>query len=261
MRPITQQLLHLIKDLQRKGVRREEEQLFVIEGPHLIEECLRHHGEIRFIAGTLTALEKHASLVNAAGSEIFTLTERQIGQASDTEKPQGILAVVRMPEPRQVLDSRIVLVLDGIQDPGNVGTLIRTAAWFGLNSIVLGRGCSDLYNPKVIRATQGALFAVRVMRNQVLGELMRNMRGQGFRIVATALAESAENIYSFEWPEKCMVVLGSEARGVSLAVLEAATDLVIIPRFGTGESLNVAVSGGVLLSELARTHDGFMDKL
>lgn len=252
---ITQALVNLLRELARSASARNEEGRFVIEGPHLLDEALKHNAKISLIAHTEAAWHQHAQLilraVNAGAIE-YRLSAKQAERVSETEAPQGIFALVDIPVARQVKDESFVLVLDEVQDPGNVGTLIRTAAWFGVSTVVLGQGSADPYSPKVIRATQGAVFSTNLIRTKNVAKSVRELKDRNFTVVSTSLERNSDDLFSYSPKKPITMILGSEARGVRRELLELSDAKLFIPKKGAGESLNVAVSGGIVMSFLTR---------
>ena len=252
---ISQALVNLLRELARSSAARTEEGRFVIEGPHLLEEALKHKAKLSLIAHTVASWHQHAQLilkaVNAGAIE-YRLSAKQAERVSETEAPQGIFTLVDIPTPRQVKGEQFVLVLDEVQDPGNVGTLIRTAAWFGVTTVVLGQGSADPFNPKVIRATQGAVFSTNLVRSKDVAKTVRELKQSNFTVVSTSLERNSDDLFSYSPKGPIAMILGSEARGVRKELLELSDAKLYIPKQGAGESLNVAVSGGIVMSHLTR---------
>ncbi len=190
-------------------------------------------------------------------------------QLSDTVNPQGVLAVVRQPDWSELIkakglpaaeaqavcgnelhsspeekDPGKILLLDGIRDPGNMGTMIRTAEAAGVRAVYMSEDCVDLYNPKVIRSTMGSIFRVITVRAD-LENIISQLKQSGIKVYAASL--KAEKTYKEADMSGSAIIIGSEAAGVSEAVMNAATDLVIIPMAGKVESLNAAVAAAVLM--------------
>ena len=184
------------------------------------------------------------------GVPIREVGERDARRISATEHSQGVVARVRMPRPDSAIfrpGDALLLALDGVADPGNLGTILRTAAWFGARGVLLGRGCVDAFNDKVVRSTAGALFHVPMMHDVDLPAMLDEARAAGFQ-VAVAAAEGAVDLPAWRPARRCAIVLGSEAQGASAAVRAAADIAVRVPRYGRGESLNVAIAAGILLA-------------
>lgn len=190
------------------------------------------------------------AIAKRAGVPVVFAAEHVFDRLSDVQTAQGILVVVptRFVPFEALADKRRLLVLDGVQDPGNVGTLIRTAGWFGLDAIVTGPGTADPYHPKVIRATMGGLWDVNLADAGDLGALLAALAAAGFDLVGADL--DGEAIDTWQPAERTALVLGSEAHGLSAGAREALGRRVVIAgaaqRKGA-ESLNVAVAGGILM--------------
>jgi len=184
-------------------------------------------------------------------SFLYSVPAKLSAKISDTEEPQGIFAVISIPSAEKITGD-FAIALDRVQDPGNVGTIIRTAAWFGIRSLILGEGTADPYAPKTVRATQGAIFDVNVECGANLLTRLKSLRAESWRVVATTLESNAKPLYDFKFQKKTVLLFGSEAHGISKEILDIADEKIAIPRFGFGESLNVAASAAVVLYELRR---------
>jgi len=191
--------------------------------------------------------------IRQRGVPISTLSERDLDRISATEHSQGVIARVRIirHELAELLKpgERLLLALDGVSDPGNLGTLIRTADWFGAGGVLLGQGCVDPFNEKVVRATAASLFHVPVVSDLDLPSALRDAKSAGFQIVI-ADAEASETLSSWRPAKRTALVLGSEAHGVSASVREITDVAIAIPRSGRAESLNVAVAAGIILNHV-----------
>lgn len=238
----------------RKG--REESGLFLVEGVRLCEEMLAAGwcAEMALLAkgsGAGERARETAERLAAAGVPLFEAPGPVFERISDTVNSQGILAAVRardLPlEQVHFAERAVALALDGVADPGNVGTVIRTAAWFGVSVVLLGRGCADLFNPKTVRSTMGGIFHVPVCRNPDLPKALARLKSMGFSLTAAAM-DGSSDWSAWAGAPRSALVLGSEAHGVSAEVLRLADQRVTIPRRGKGDSLNVAVAAGILLS-------------
>ncbi len=244
------------KLLQKKY--RKEEQKFIVEGTRLVTEVLNSDWTIAALLVSSDYLSKEASkdIIHRAKERkitIYEIAEQDIRKLSETVTPQGILAIVEMKEfelnkVSKTLDhSSIIVALENIADPGNVGTILRTCDWFGVDAVLLNRTCADIYNPKVVRATMGALFHLPVYPEVDLADVFRKEKHHGFNVVATAVGEG-KFIKSRPRLGKLALVFGNEANGISPELKEIANEIVTIPQFGKAESLNVAVSCGIILS-------------
>lgn len=254
MPPLAKRDQDRLYDLIRQARSRKDERAFVAEGPHLVERALEEAQKgIKLIAVTVDATHEQARLIALAHKQktsVYTITQRTAERISDTQKTQGIFAEIDMPDDQVTPNYRgITLALDRIQDPGNLGTIIRTAAWFGVERMLLSAGSADCYNPKVLRSTQGEIFSVRIRDNIDLNAEVIKGKDHGVRIIVATSHQPAGSVYEMQVFENAMLIFGSEAHGVELSVEQNADERVTIPRFGAGESLNVATSVGIILAE------------
>lgn len=257
--PVTRKQAEELRALVREAKARAEAGAFVIEGPHLIERALESvPKQVEFIAATEKAREANPEIVEKIKKfriPFFALTSAISERISDTRSPQGIYARVIFSQSRSLLPKGDVIVaLDGVQDPGNLGTIIRTSAWFGVKQMILGAGCAEAFSPKVLRSTQGEIFTVEIAQKVDLASYLNEVKNKGYRILATTLSTGAGSLYRTPRYDKTVVIFGSEAHGISDEILQMADERVMIPRTGSAESLNVAVSAGIVLAELARTN-------
>ncbi|MDP4200849.1 MAG: RNA methyltransferase [Bacteroidota bacterium] len=256
MKPLTEAQAKEIRGLLTRPRMRSNQGQFIIEGPHLLEAALDKAPElIARIAITSHAAERFAGLLDRCihhGAALYSISDKLASRLSDTEESQGILGVLRIPEPKIEASGDFALALDGVQDPGNVGTIIRTAAWFGVKSVFLGEGTADPYAPKVIRATQGAIFSVGLESGIDLSRRIAKLRFAGWKVFATMVSKHAKSIFDTEFPSKTLLVFGSEARGIRQGLLPLTDGEIVIPRYGEGESLNVAISAAIILAEATR---------
>lgn len=242
----------------RKG--RDESGLFAVEGVRLCEELAGAGWPVEFALlseSAEPAARRAAEKLQALKIPVFDAAAHEFASVSDTVNSQGLLAAARCREARwdalKFSPRAVVLALDAVSDPGNVGTVIRTAAWFGIDAVLLGRGCADLLNPKTVRATMGGIFHLPVCRDVPLAEALPRLKQQSFALAAATMDGSAEWT-SWARPARVALLLGSEAHGVAPELLTLAGARYTIPRSGAGESLNVAVSAGIFLSVSPRRH-------
>ena len=233
--------------LLRQQKFRKELGLFVVEGRKMVEELLHSDFDTVGLYATEAFLADYPAFAKA---EIAS--EVQMQQISGLDTPPGILAVVRIPKQGDIkTSSRLVLALDGIANPGNMGTLIRTAEWFGIHDVVCSMDCVELWNPKVVQATMGSLFRVKVWKTE-LPEYLKLAKAEG-KAVYGALLEG-ENLFQMTEKPEGILVIGSESHGIRAEVLPCITHPVTIPRAGGSvtESLNAAVAGGILMAEMTK---------
>ena len=248
-------LLTLARDLKRrKG--RERRSLFVAEGVRAVEELLRSPLTVRGVLVTPQLLESARgsaleAMIAQRGLTLERVDERDLASAADTDTPQGVLAVAETPEHQLTsiplaTDARIV-ILDGIQDPGNAGTILRTAAALGARGVVALPGTVDLWNPKVVRGSMGVHFRFPLVA-ATQEELFRFLDGES--VTLWGAAADGEVIGRQDIPARLAVALGNEGAGLSDAVRDRCDLLVSIPIDPGVESLNVAVAAGIILHEL-----------
>lgn len=238
---------------------RNEAGLFLIEGPHLLKEALDSEfaniERIYFTERYAQTPEGLQCMQRAAEREIILteLSEQAFSKAAETETPQGVLAVAALPSIG--LDdfpaNKIVLFLDRVQDPGNVGTMIRTAAAAGAGGVIVADGGADPFSGKVVRASQGAIFALPVAARVQAADVVEWATRKRLPVICTS-PHAGEIYYQTDLSGAGILVLGHESQGVSSEMTSAANKLVRIPIIGRAESLNVAIAAAVLLFEAAR---------
>lgn len=250
----TKSTISYLRSLQQKKVRNEE-QVFVVEGPKLVSEVLKSQFNVVQIYAT-------QAWIRDAGVKVPVeiISEGEMERVSGLQTPNKVLAVVKMPDlngPVPELTPGIHLLLDQIQDPGNLGTIIRIADWFGINSIVCSPDTADIYNPKVIQSTMGSIFNVMVYYSSLVDVLVRNSEKDKWPVYATLL--EGESVYESDLNSSCFVILGNESRGVNPVLTPFITKGIHIPRpknkSSKAESLNVAIAAGIICSEYCRKNN------
>ncbi|GGB48662.1 TrmH family RNA methyltransferase [Fictibacillus barbaricus] len=235
--------LHSRKEREKTGT-------FLLEGPHLIEEAIHSGAKLQHVI-----VEENYQMKDEWLKERFSLWSvpaKLMKQLSETEKPQGILAVCEMmDQPEDLIKPKgRYLLIDGVQDPGNLGTIIRTADSAGLDGVFLGEGTADLYNGKTVRSTQGSLFHLPVVKADLL-QIIGQCKEQDIPVLSTSLQEAVDMRRASE-VEGFALIVGNEGAGVQETLQKESTMNVKIPIFGQAESLNVSVATGILLYELQR---------
>ena len=243
---LTKNTIKQIASLKQQKFRKELG-LFVVEGRKMTEELLHSDFEIVGVYATEAFLTDYPAF-----SEAETVTEVQMQQMSGQDTPPGILSVVKIPQQGEIkTTSRLILALDGIANPGNMGTLIRTAEWFGIHDIVCSKDCVELWNPKVVQATMGSLFRVKVWESD-LAIYLHHAKDEGKSIYGALL--DGENLFQMQAEPEGILVIGSESHGIRADVLPCITHPVTIPRVDDSmtESLNAAVAGAILMAEMTK---------
>ncbi|MDP4126592.1 MAG: RNA methyltransferase [Bacillota bacterium] len=250
-----------VASLQRRKAR-EESQLFVIEGWRFVEEAVRRNAPIKkiYVCPEREALEWKPLLkqLHERNIPFEEVDKRVLRKMSATEEPQGILAVIRQVNYSWSdlrIDSRtVLLILDGLQDPGNLGTILRTALASGVRNVCLTRGTVDIYNPKVLRSTMGAIFSLFILSDQQPNSILDFCRERGLGVfMGDIRGRMVYNAILDQGP--LALVVGNEGKGPSLAFRDADIQRVTIPMAQDVESLNVAVATGILLYEIVRQRD------
>ncbi|GMA56363.1 TrmH family RNA methyltransferase [Alicyclobacillus sacchari] len=226
---------------------------FLAEGKRLVAELLNSAYEVDALLWDTGSdevpfeLREHPKTLN----KWFELSPNAFAAVADTTTPQGVIAVAHIPHPAPTIGARCVL-LDGIQDPGNVGTLLRTAEAFGYTAVCCGSQTVDPFAPKVVRASMGGMFRLDLYTEDSVTFIERWRRLHPTGRVAVAAAEGSDPCYEANLSGDLLVVIGSEAQGVSVEVRHLADMMTAIPMAGEAESLNAAVAGSVLLYESFR---------
>lgn len=216
---------------------RDQEQLFLVEGEHLIQEAIQSQRLVTLL------LQKGEAFSFDFDGEIVIVSESVCGKLAQSKSGTSCIGVVRMEAIFQDELQRVIF-LDGVQDPGNLGTIVRSALAFGFDKIYLSKNCVDIYNDKVIRSTQGALFHLAIERCDIK-EAIRELKVLGFDIYVTNL-KAAKQLHETHTPAKLGLVFGNEGQGVSSEIIEEATQNIIV-EMATFESLNVAVAAGICM--------------
>ncbi|HLT86289.1 MAG TPA: TrmH family RNA methyltransferase [Sphingobacterium sp.] len=239
--------ISLITSLQHKKFRKQHG-LFIVEGVKSVLEFLSSDYQVHSLYTTAEARTKMGNLPQKL--KCITITTAEIQKISVLTNPQGVLALVHLPTVESfdwaLLRQQHNLLLDDIQDPGNLGTIIRTAEWFGINHIVCSMGTVDAFNPKVVQATMGSLARVKISYTPLAGFI-----DQSEMPTFGALLEG-KSIYKTDFGNAGLIIMGNEGNGISDEIIEKIDHPITIPRIGQAESLNVAVASTIFCSEIAR---------
>ena len=238
---VTKSELKYIQSLSDKKVRLETG-CFIAEGVKLVGEMIAAGYPLKAVYA-LDSWESPDAILEVTRIEAFELEKMSMLQT-----PNQVLAVAMMPQKKETLNlaGPLTIVLDGIQDPGNMGTIIRTADWFGITQIVASEDTVDVYNPKVIGATMGSFMRVSVTYKN-LADWMPTIKLP----VYGALLEG-ENVFTVKTPQKGLLVIGSEGKGIRENILDFITHPVTIPKIGEAESLNAGIAAGIIVAQLTR---------
>lgn len=252
---ITHSELQNYSSLRQKKHRKVENK-FIVEGKNSVFEGLNSNYicEILFMTNKfisnneLEIAEKTKNIAKAV-----TLKQKEFEKLSDTETPQGIAAVFAKPNLKFSIDSigneKLIVILDNISDPGNLGTIIRNCDWFGVKNILLSENIVDYTNPKVIRSSMGSIFHVNIYEN-ISNSILKDLKSSGYEILCADL--KGESIFSYKSRKKKILVLSSESHGPSEEIKEISDKKICIPKIGNAESLNVASASAILLAELTK---------
>jgi len=236
-----------IKSLHQKKYRKENG-LFIVEGIKTLMEFFSSKYQIQ----SIFYLPQYQSLLPKLPSNIklFEVNNVELEKISTLQAPQGILALLSIPDNRETasadLKGGFSLVLDGIQDPGNMGTIIRTADWFGFKNIICSANTVEVFNPKTVQATMGSLARVSICYTN-LPEYLKTVQ-----LPVYAAMLDGESLFKVNWQEEGLVVLGNEGKGISEEVLQLVSRSITIPRIGAAESLNVSISAAIICAEISR---------
>ena len=249
---LTNNKIKLIKSLDKKR-ERVEAGCFVVEGEKMVRELLMS----RFETIEVFAVQQYIDELPAnlkRNAEITAVGERDLERISFLKTPNKAVALVKLPEKQPLSDlSGLNIALDNVQDPGNLGTIVRTAAWFGIGNVFCSPDTVDVYNPKVIQSTMGAIFKVNVTYCD-LAELAATARKAGISMFGTRL--DGENLYAAKLPKNAIVVMGNESKGLSAAISALMDSNLKIPSYAPPiadmESLNVSVATAIVCAEFRR---------
>jgi RNA methyltransferase, TrmH family len=239
---VSKNQIKLITSLQQKKYRKQE-QLFFAEGAKVVQELLNSNFELQDLFTT------KQDFLSVSTSKIHSISDSELKKISALTTPNTCLAVFKIPFAKEIVESGLILALDDIRDPGNLGTIIRLCDWFGVETLFCSEETVDLYNPKVVQATMGSISRVNV----VYGNLESFLTKTKLPIFGTFMDGS--NIYQEALPKEAIVVMGNEANGISPSVEKLVLERIAIPRFGNvqvTESLNVATATAIILSEFKR---------
>lgn len=244
---ISKSQIKFIKSLQLKKYRKEE-QCFVVDGEKGVEEVLKSDFKIEMLLATESFRERQGKILSGINADLLIVSEKQLAQVSSFQTNESVLAVVRQkPNQLPVLrQNEFILALDDIRDPGNLGTIIRTADWYGIRKIVASEQTADCYNPKVINSTMGSFTRVHFAYGQ-LTDLIPQWEAS---VYGTFM--DGEDVHTQHFDKRGVIVMGNEAKGISTEIQSLVTHKITIPGVKGAESLNAAVATGIVLDNWSR---------
>ncbi|MGN0558059.1 MAG: TrmH family RNA methyltransferase [Acutalibacteraceae bacterium] len=242
--------------LKSSAKRRKEQSLFIAEGLRLCYDAFISKAEITSTFVTEQAMSKYSEKIEqikAVSTDFYIVDEKIFSLISDTKTPQGVICVIKILDKSNSFDTMNyngkLLALDNVSDPQNLGTILRTAEAFGIKGVILSEGCCDIYSPKVVRGSMGAIFRVPFIITDDLPSFIRSSHCASY---AAVLDEKSVSVKEISFEENSIVVIGNEANGITAETLKACDKSVIIPMSGRAESLNAAVAASILMWEMVK---------
>lgn len=242
----------MVTALVKDASERRSTGIFVVEGPRMASEVPAEMAVEVYVSESF--LSKNEIPANLTGAEVTEVSDEVFAKMSDTKNPQGIMVLVKMPKVSisDLLSGKPLIILEGIQDPGNLGTMLRTGEAAGIGGIIADKNTVDAFNPKVIRSTMGAIFRVPLFVAGDLAEVVAEVKGAGYTVYAAHL--KGEDIYEGELAGKSAFLIGNEGNGLSDEISALSDKLIKIPMSGKVESLNASICAGLLAYEWRRQH-------
>jgi RNA methyltransferase, TrmH family len=259
---ITKALIHFIRSLEQKKVR-DESGCFIAEGDKLVREALdlprNGYFQVKTICGLQSWLDSNLSKTNYPEAEVISVSPRELDRISMQKNPNQVLAVIshiETPLNTFNFDTDLLIGLNQVQDPGNVGTLLRLADWFGINGVIASEDSADFYSPKVVQASMGSIFRIKVLTTDLL--LFVKSLPSIFPVYGTQL--DGQDLYNAKLTSNGLILMGNESRGLSNDLKELTSKNLFIPDFSTEktrpESLNVSIAAAIVCSEFRRRGNG-----
>ena len=258
MQVITSKDNELVKHIRKLKDKkyRDESNEFIIEGTNLIEEAVKEKAKIKKVIiceNTTKTYEMPTNIrLEIAKYECIYVSEKIFNLITQVTNPQGIMAIVEKKAKEDEIDytQDLIVMLDDIQDPGNLGTILRTIDSIGLKQIIVSKETADAFNPKVVRSTMGAIFRIKIIESENLIYTIKNIKKHHFKLIVTSL-QTDNTIYDINYNKK-IIVIGNEGNGVSKEIQDMADEKIKIPMLGKTESLNASVATGIVLYEYVR---------
>ncbi len=243
---ISKSKIKFIKSLQVKKYRKQE-QSFVVEGAKSVEELLRSSFETTWVAGTEEFLLRNEELITKMRIETVVVGADELAQLGSFQTNESVLAIAKTKVNSALnLKDEFCLVLDDLRDPGNVGTIVRTADWYGIKNIIASEETADFYNPKTISATMGSFCRVNFFYTNLITFLAKN------ELPTFGAFMEGEDVHQFNYGKNGLLVIGNESNGISEAVSKHIQHKITIPRIGRAESLNAGIATAIILDNIFR---------
>ena len=234
---------------------RQEEKKFLVEGSKLLREALDSGYECEIILALKDFVDENNDFTKSIGKQklnIELIKTIEFEKLCDTKNPQGVIGIFHFKQQTitDIKNENLIVAMENISDPGNMGTILRNCDWFGVKNVLLSSNCAEIYNPKVIRASAGSVFHLNIFNEESFYNALEGQKKLGYKILCADL--NGENLYNFTQHEKMILVLANEANGPTNKLLEICDVRITIPRIGKAESLNVAGASAVILAELSK---------
>ena len=255
MQVITSKNNEIIKNIRKLKEKkyRDLENKFIVEGIKIVLEAIIEKADIDLIVICEENNIEKSKLELLKKYNYIYVSNKVFSAITDLKSPQGVIAIINKKIDNKVKTNEdLIVVLDGIQDPGNLGTILRTIDSVGISQVIVSKETADSFNSKVVRSTMGAIFRVNIITVDNLINTLKDLKNSGYEVLATSL-ENSKSIYDIDYTKK-VIVIGNEGNGVSKEVLKEADLKIHIPMLGKTESLNAAIATGVVLYEYVRQH-------
>ncbi|MEE1323035.1 MAG: RNA methyltransferase [Bacteroidales bacterium] len=234
---------------------RNQDEIFVVEGEKMLEELLQSDYEIQSIYAHKQWIEKNKEIISQKKitNLLFEASQEDLERITLLSTPNQVYSLVKIPQEEISKQQKgLTIVLDGIKDPGNLGTIIRLADWYAIENIICSEDCVDVYNPKTVQSTMGSIFRVKV-KYLNLQEYLKSLPSN--HAIYGSIVEGGENIYKKHFQEDSILIIGSESHGISPEIQQYVNHKITIPRFRTDnkpESLNASIATAIMISEIKR---------
>ena len=249
------EIIKHIRKLKEKKYRDEYNE-YVIEGVKIVEEAIKENAKIKQVIvcndTTKTYEIPTHIMLEIAKFDCIYVSDKIFNYITQVTNPQGVMAIIEKQDENMQIDYNqdIIVMLDDVQDPGNLGTILRTVDSIGLNQIIVSKGTADSFNSKVVRSTMGAIFRLKIIEEDDLIKTIKELRKHHFKLLVTSL-QTENSIYDIDFSKK-IIVIGNEANGVSKEIQDLADEKAKIPMLGRTESLNASVAAGIVMYEYVR---------